>query len=33
MEKEEVGPPLVVLHPAVLLDKGIDDFFHGQVRD
>lgn len=25
--------PSVVLHPAVLLDKGIDDFLHGQVGD
>jgi len=33
MEKWEVGIPSVVLHPAVLLDKGIDDFLHGQVWD
>lgn len=27
------GSYLVVLHPAVLLDKGIDHFLHGQVGD
>lgn len=31
MERWEV--PSVVLHPTVLLDKGIDHFLHGQVRD
>lgn len=33
MEGWEVGVPSVVLHPAVLLDKGINHFLHGQVRD
>lgn len=28
-----VGFSSVVLHPAVLLYKGIDHFLHGQVRD
>lgn len=28
---EEGGVSSVVLHPAVLLDKGIDHFLHGQV--
>lgn len=29
----EVRFSSVVLHPAVLLDKGVDHFLHGQVRD
>lgn len=33
VEKWEVSVHSVVLHPAVLLDKGIDDFLHGQVGD
>lgn len=33
METWEAGVTSIVLHPAVLLDKGIDHLLHGQVRD
>ena len=32
-EGEMGGVSSVVLHPAILLDKGIDHFLHGQVWD